>query len=84
MENHLNSKTLGIVTNRLKTSDANDAYGSEVITVNTCVPSDKNIATKETGFLITFYFDENASVQIYITLSNRIFIRSGKGKWHEK
>ena len=68
---------------RIASENLNDAYPSSAgINVHICVPSDKNIPSANTGFLMSFYFDSNARVQLFYPLDkNKIYKRQGTGTW---
>ena len=77
----LNEKIL--IPKRLSTGDLNDAYPSSAgITIYICVATDKNIPVKETGFVESFKYDDNATIQLFYSLnSNNAYKRKGVGKW---
>ena len=70
----LNEKIL--IPKRLPTGDLNDAYPSSAgITIYICVATDKNIPVKETGFVESFKYDDNATIQLFYSLNRHNAIR---------
>lgn len=77
----LNEKIL--IPKRLPTGDLNDAYPSSAgFTIYICVATDKNIPVNDTGFVESFKYDDNATIQLFYSLnSNNAYKRKGVGKW---
>lgn len=72
-----------LIPKRLPTGDLNDAYPSSAgFTIYICVATDKNIPVNDTGFVESFKYDDNATIQLFYSLnSNNAYKRKGVGKW---